>query len=220
MHAPTPFAELNIDGKRCHVVGYQRWHAKRDKLEQFVAQRFEVDYGAKLIHFMPLLVVLQGPEQQVLAIAGVRSALMEPLFLEQYLDNSIERVLRLQAGQRVQRHQIVEMGNLAAVQSGYSRYLFAVMTDLLLAWDFQWLCCTGVTSVRNLFRRLNMEPVVVAPALAERIPGAGDQWGSYYQKNPLVLTGEIRRGRACISRNGFLENCGYVKVEMTDVQSA
>lgn len=220
MNVAGTFAELNIDGERCQVLGYQRWHGHRDKIERFIAQRFNAEYGASLTHFMPLLVVLQNARGDVLSIAGVRSALMEPLFLEHYLDAPIEQILRHTAERIVPRHEIVEMGNLAAVRPGYARFLFAVMTDLLLAWEFEWLCCTGVTGVRNLFRRLDMEPAVLAPALPERIPEAVKLWGNYYQKNPQVLTGEIRRGRACVERSGILDASGYARLEAPDVQSA
>src|SRR5690606_21151361 len=186
----------------------------------FIAERFEREHGAHLTHFMPLLVVLQNGQGDALAIAGVRSALMEPLFLEHYLDAPVEQVLQPLAGRHLPRHRIVEVGNLAAVQAGYARYLFAVMTDLLTVWKFEWLCCTGVTGVRNLFRRLEMEPVVIADANPQRIPGGLTQWGNYYQKNPLVLTGEIARGRQCVERTGLLTACDYQRVEFNDVLSA
>lgn len=220
MNAVNTFAELNIDGQRCQIVGYQRWHQQREAIEHFVAQRFAAEYGAHLTHFMPLLVALQDADGNVLAIAGVRSALMESLFLEHYLDHPIEQVLQRNGMRSVSRHHIVEMGNLAAVKPGYTRYLFAAMTDLLLAWDFQWLTCTGVIAVRNLFRRLDMEPTVIAPALPHRIPDASKHWGNYYEKNPQVLTGEIRRGRDCVARSGILDACEYTRTEMADVRSA
>ncbi len=220
MSAVNSYAELIIDGQPCQIMGYQRWHARRDELEQIIARKFEAEYGARLTHFMPLLVVLQNQSGNALAIAGVRSALMEPLFLEHYLDAPVEEVLHAVAGRPLPRHQIVEMGNLAAVEPGHARYLFAAMTDLLLSWDFQWLCCTGVTGVRNLFRRLQMEPTVIAQALPQRVPDASRLWGNYYQKNPQVLTGEIRLGRNCVAQNGLLERCEYVRLEQSHVLSA
>lgn len=220
MNAVQQYAELTIDGARCPVVGYLPWHAGRYQVEGFIAERFEREHGAHLTHFMPLLVVLQNGQGDALAIAGVRSALMEPLFLEHYLDAPVEQVLQPLAGRHLPRHRIVEVGNLAAVQAGYARYLFAVMTDLLTTWKFEWLCCTGVTGVRNLFRRLEMEPVVIADANPHRIPGGLTQWGNYYQKNPQVLTGEIARGRQCVERTGLLTACDYQRVEFNDVLSA
>ncbi len=220
MNAANTYAELNIEGERCQIRGYQRWHTGRDQIELFIARKFDAEYGAQLTHFMPLLVVLENSQGEVLAIAGVRSAVMEPLFLEYYLDAPVEHSLQQHSRSPIPRHHIVEMGNLAAVQAGYARYLFAVMTDLLLAWQFEWLCCTGVTGVRNLFRRLDMDPTVLAPALADRLPDAAAQWGNYYQRNPQVLTGEIRRGRAAVERSGILASCGYARLEMADVQSA
>lgn len=220
MNIVQQFAELTIEGARCPIVGYLPWHRQRESIEAYIAQRFHREYGARLSQFMPLLVVLENPQGEPLAIAGVRSALMEPLFLEHYLDAPVEQMLQPLAHGSVPRHQIVEVGNLAAVQSGYARYLFAAMTDLLMAWEFQWLCCTGVIGVRNLFRRLDMEPVVMAPARPERIPDGGKHWGNYYQKNPHVLVGEIRRGRDCVERCGFLAACDYERTEIANVLSA
>lgn len=220
MNPVQQYAELTIDGARCPVMGYLPWHSRRLQVENFVAERFEREYGAHLTHFMPLLVVLQNLQGDALAIAGVRSALMELLFLEHYLDAPIEQLLQPLADHRLPRHRIVEVGNLAAVKPGYARYLFAVMTDLLTAWEFEWLCCTGVTGVRNLFRRLDMDPVVIANADPLRVAGGTTHWGSYYQKNPQVLAGEIARGRLCVERRGLLTACDYQRVERDDVLSA
>lgn len=220
MSAIHAYADLKIDGLPCQLVGYPRWHARRHELEQFIARRFRAEYGANPTHFMPLLVALQNHAGDVLALAGVRSALMEPLFLEHYLDAPVEQVLEPAAGRPLPRHQIVEMGNLAAVRPGHARYLFAAMTDLLLAWQFQWLCCTGVAGVRNLLRRLNMEPAVIALADARRVPDAARQWGRYYDKNPQVLAGEISQGRDCVARSGILERSDYVRLEPCNVLSA
>lgn len=214
------YAELMIDGMPCQLAGYPRWHTRRQELEHFIAQRFKAEYGANLTHFMPLLVALQSHAGDVLALAGVRSALMEPLYLEHYLDAPVEDVLEPIAGVALRRHQIVEMGNLAAVRPGYARYLFAAMTDLLLAWQFRWLCCTGVAGVRNMLRRLDMAPTVIAPAAAHRIPDAARQWGRYYDSNPQVLAGEISRGHDSVMRSGILQHCGYVRLESCNVRSA
>lgn len=214
------YAVLNIDGKACQIRGYCQWHPERKRVEQFISERFRTVHGAQLRHFMPLLVALENAEGDLLALAGIRSAQAESLFLEHYLPAPVERVIASYLGNDIRRQDVVEVGNLAAVKPGYGRYLFAALTDLLTAWQFHWLACTGIASVVNIFHRLGMEPVPVAPALPEKIPGGASGWGTYYDKQPRVLVGDIEKGRTRVERCGLLNACGYVRLEGQHVLSA
>jgi len=214
------YAVLNIDGETCRIQGYTPWHPERKRVEGFIAERFQLAHGAHVQHFMPLLVALEREDGTLLAIAGVRAANLEPLFLEHYLNAPIERVIEHWTQQQPPRHQIVEMGNLAAVKPGYSRYLFAAMSDLLMHWGYRWLACTAIANVINVFRRLGMDPLQVAEALPDKIPGGGAGWGDYYQKQPHVMFGNIEKGRLLTEKCGLLAHCGYNRLENAHALSA
>jgi hypothetical protein len=214
------YAVLTIDGEPCQVTGYSPWHAGRKRIEQFIADRFLVAHGAHLHQFMPLLVALESATGEVLAVAGVRSAQLEPLFLEHYLNAPVERIIAQRLQVDSHRQDVVEVGNLAAVRPGSGRYLFAALTDLLVGWNFRWLACTGVAGVVNVLRRLGIDPVCVAPALPDKIPGGAAGWGNYYDKQPQVMVGEIQRGRRLVEKCGLLQSCGYRRVHHQDVLSA
>lgn len=214
------YAQLEIEGIACQIRAYCQWHPQRKQVERFIAERFHASHGAHIHQFMPVLVALETHEGELLALAGLRNAQHEALFLEHYLAQPIERVVSQQAGLEVRRQNVVEVGNLAAVKPGYTRYLFAALTDLLSSWGFQWLACTGIASVINIFHRLGMNPVRVAPALAEKIPGGGHGWGSYYQKDPQVMVGSIEKGRELAHRCGVLALCHYQRSEVCDARIA
>ncbi len=219
MSSSQRYAVLTIDGEPCHITGYLPWHPGRRQIEQFIAERFQAAHGACVQQFMPLLVTLETAAGEVRAVAGIRSAQRDALFLEHYLAAPVERVIATRLGVESRRQDVVEVGNLAAVKPGFGRYLFAALTDLLRAWNFRWLACTGIASVLNVFRRLGMDPVCVAPALPEKIPGAA-QWGSYYDKQPQVMVGEIERGRLLVEKTGVLQACSYQRLELDHVLSA
>ncbi len=214
------YASLNVEGVACHIKGYFPWHSGRKRVESFIAARFHAAHGAHIHHFMPLLVALETDAGEILAIAGIRAAHLEPLFLEHYLNVPVEQVIASFTGENAQRTGVVEVGNLAAVKPGYGRYLFAALTDLLVAWDFKWLACTGITGVINIFHRLGMDPIAVAPALAAKIPGGGAGWGTYYDKNPQVLIGSVAKGNDLAIRSGILDRANYTRVEVANVLAA
>jgi|GEM_PF-3962897 len=65
----------------------------RAEVEAFVADIFANAYGAKIQHFMPHLIALRDENNMLVAAFGLRQAYAEPLFLEQYLDTSVETLL-------------------------------------------------------------------------------------------------------------------------------
>ena len=68
-------------------------HPRRKQVEQFIAGRFLKVHGARLSSFMPLLVALFDENGEVRAAVGIRNAAVESLFLEYYLDTSIEQAI-------------------------------------------------------------------------------------------------------------------------------
>jgi phosphoglycolate phosphatase-like HAD superfamily hydrolase len=104
----------------------------------------------------------------------------------------VEELLARAAGHAVPRARIAEVGNLAAAAPGMGRALIPAMARQLHQLGYRWVVFTATRELRNALRRLQLEPLVLAPARAERLPDRGASWGSYYAHDPAVVGGRIR----------------------------
>jgi hypothetical protein len=170
--------------------------AERAELERFIAERFREAYGASVSHFCEHLVGARGVAGAWLAAAGYTAAGSTRLFLEQYLDAPVEALLSRASGKRVERDWIAEVGNLAAAP-GILRNLIPAIGAYLHGLGYRWVVFTATRELHNGFRRLQLAPLVLAPALASRLPNGGGTWGTYYAHAPQVMGGLIA---ACLPR--------------------
>lgn len=130
------------------------------------------------------------------------------LFLEQYLQQPIERVVSRLAGAPVERRQIVEVGNLAARSGGSARLIIVVMTWLLARRNLDWVVFTGAASLINSFQRLGLNPLLLGDADPQRLGSEQHSWGSYYAGRPQVFAGSIRAGLAHLQVSGMAARLG------------
>ena len=164
----------------------------RAEVEQFIDGVFREAYGAKIRRFKPCLMSLRDQDNKLVAACGFRSATLEPLFLETYLDQPIETVLSGCVGFQVRRDDIVGVGNFSVVEPGMARYLITAINDHLHDTSNQWAVFTVVPVLRNAFIKMGLNPAMLGDADKSRLP-AEDQaeWGSYYAQKPQVMA--IRR---------------------------
>ena len=163
---------------------------QRGELERFITERFRAAYGARVGHFCAQLVSVGDSAGRCFAAAGYTAARSARLSLEQYLDAPVEALLGRAAGRRITREQVAEVGNLAAAP-GMGRALIPLLGRHLHAMGFRWVAFTATRELRNAFRRLALEPLILAPASPSRLPDGGAGWGSYYQHDPRVVGGPI-----------------------------
>ncbi len=164
----------------------------RQELERFIYNSFRLAYGAHVHHFMPQLMSLRDAKGELLAVCGLRSAGAEKLFLEAYLEEPVDRVLKAKTGRKIGREDIVEVGNLAGFRPGMGRHLIAVLTAHLHEIGVHWVAFTAIPGLRNAFTKLGIELTSICPADRTKLPmecQAG--WGSYYGKNPHVMVGNV-----------------------------
>jgi len=164
---------------------------QRADLERFIARRFERAYGATLTHFLPHLLGMRDNGGRWQAAVGFAGAADGPLFLEQYLDAPIERVLARKIERPVARERVVEVGNLAAVRAGIARILIPALATRLREHGFEIAVFTATRELRNAFERLALGPLVLAPADPACLRGGAGEWGSYYTHAPTVMGGRI-----------------------------
>ena len=165
--------------------------ARRAAVQDFIRDRFAAHYQADVRHFMPCLFGLEADDGSLHGAVGCRSAAVQPLFLERYLDEPIEHVIAARSGEAVERADVVEVGNLAARGAGMSRLLIVALTRLLATEGVRWAGFTGTPALINSFRRLGIALHRLAPADPSRRGAARDEWGSYYDAGPQVMVAEV-----------------------------
>jgi hypothetical protein len=173
----------------------------RDRGLELIRRRFQQEHQAHLTHFMPRLLGLVDAAGGLAGAAGCRPAAGETLFLERYVDLPIEQAIAAVAGEPVARHEVVEVGNLAAESPGCARVLIVALTAWLASQGYRWVAFTGTRSLLNSFHRLGLAPRVLAPADPARMGEALPQWGRYYAQQPQVVFGEIPPAQRLLSQS-------------------
>lgn len=171
--------------------------AERAALERFIAERFSLVHGARIGHFCAQLVGIRDALGIWQAGAGYTAAASGPLFLEQYLDRPVEELLGRATRTSVARNHVAEVGNLAAAAPGMGRTLIPAIGRHLHRLGYRWVVFTATRELRNAFERLQLRPLMLAPALPGRLPDGGASWGSYYAHDPAVMGGRIA---SCLRR--------------------
>lgn len=103
-------------------------HPARPALEAFIGAQFARTYGARLAHFCHTLAGHRDAHGRWVAALGYTPASDDSLFLEQYLDLPVETAIAGHVGHPVARIDVVEVGNLAAIDAGAGRRLIVAMT--------------------------------------------------------------------------------------------
>ncbi|WP_095148706.1 thermostable hemolysin [Pseudomonas sp. Irchel s3a18] len=181
---------------------------QRPVFESFIQQRFRKAHGADIRHFMPELFGMSDATGVLCAVVGVRVAGAEPLFLEGYLDEPIDPLISAAEDQAVDRSAIVEVGNLAASDTGSARMSIIAMTYLLAMGGLEWVAFTGNLGLVNSFHRLGLKPVALCAADPARLGEDRHAWGSYYESKPWVHVGNIRCGFIHLRNIGLFNRLG------------
>lgn len=160
----------------------------RAKIEQFIHGIFYQVCGAKVRFFLPTLISLRDQGGRIVAACGIRSAGVERLFLENYMDKPVEQALSEKTGSSVMRSDIVEIGNFSVAETGMARALISAIFDQLHATSKQWAVFTTVQILYNSMVKQNIFPTILCNADIECLPlSERSEWGSYYQQNPQVM---------------------------------
>lgn len=162
----------------------------RDQVQDFIAAKFRKVYGAELSHFYPVI-LNRADASGIRAAVGLRPGTQRPLFLEQYLDISLEAAIQERTGADVARQELLEIGNLAAGDRPASQLLFILLTAVLAEAGFNWVVFTATEQIRVLLRRLRFDPVTLCEADPSRLQEDPQHWGSYYDSCPQVQAGFV-----------------------------
>lgn len=192
-HMPIQFDQTTSPSKRI--------------VEAFVADRFQHHYQAKVTHFLPYLISTKTDGMFTAAMGFQPAGSVKPLFLEQYLDTSIEAEISRVTGNAVGRQQIAEVGNLTSVHRGTSQLLFVLTIAILHEAGFEWTVFTATKQVQHLLARLNLVIINLCEANPDKLVGDKQLWGSYYNDKPNVMIGNLTDAIALLRQHeviGFM----------------
>ena len=172
----------------------------RAQAEHFISLRFAESFGSQVESFMPRLFTLRDDNGKICGAFGLRSA-SRKLFLEQYLDDPIEKAIAARTGCAVERQHIIEVGHFSGTFPGAVRAMICLLTERLHREGVRWVAFTGTASLRNAFSRMGLEPLDIQAADAERLPAdERAAWGSYYEHGPHVLVGKVDEGFRALAK--------------------
>lgn len=153
------------------------------------AHQYAEHFGCTLRHVYPAyLCMISG--QRLLAACGMRSG-DQPLFLEQYLDQPVCRLLADIKGQPFAPGQLVELGSFAVRKRVFALPFMAALAPALRRAGFTYGVATATLPVRRCLRRLGIETFHLGAAQASRLADGGREWGSYYTQRPAIIAGSI-----------------------------
>lgn len=181
---------------RLHAPG----SATRAEVEAYIAGKFRRSYGARIEQFMPHLLTLSCGDSCSAAL-GIRNAAAGRLYLENYLQSSIESALADRLSVTVRRDGLVEIGNLVSTWRGSSQLLFLFLTLLLQRIGCEWVAFTATGEVAQLVRKMNFKALTLCEARREQVGGDAGKWGSYYETHPHVMAGHVPGACAVIRRH-------------------
>jgi hypothetical protein len=164
---------------------------RRKEAERFIQQIFGSHYNAQVNSFTPNLMMLEK-DHQLIAATGWRSAQAEPLFLERYLDVPIEQAMFQLANPPVKREKIVEVGHLASQKAGGSVQIIRALASHLNDLGFEWVVFTATQELIRIFTKLRLPLLALATADPERLRNEAQNWGTYYDTQPIVVAGKIK----------------------------
>lgn len=166
------------------------FHSGRECLEQYISGTFNAAYGARILEYLPLLFSLES-DGDMQAALGLRSASVDALFCEQYLDACAEQQVELLYGRKVRRAQIMELGNLVATEPGHSGLLYLIITAAMHEAGIEYLMFAANKPVRNSIARCGFTPRTIQAAQQSRLGERGLDWGRYYEGDPIVMLADI-----------------------------
>jgi len=175
----------------------------RQALEAYIADKYKQVHGASIVEFMPIMLDLSHYDVRLGAL-GLRPGQYKPMFLEQYLDKPIEQQVSAIANRPVDRHGLMEVGNLVVTHKGAGLLLFTVLAMALLEAGYEWMVFTATEEVERLMHRLGFDPQHLVHADPTRVQGGVDRWGGYYDLNPRVMVGSLKMAREVAERQDAL----------------
>jgi hypothetical protein len=134
------------------------------------------------------LTVSDGVSSEIAACVTLTDGKSSGFFSEQYLGERAELAVARKCACPVDRHQIVEIGGLAARGTdGSGAELVSYLPWFCLGLGYRYALVTATAIVRAILKRAGMDFVPMVEARAEALPEEERAlWGRYYENNPVT----------------------------------
>lgn len=169
--------------------------AGREDAQAFIHTAYRLAFNANLKTYYPSIVTLHNEagvtHPAILGAVGARSGLNQNLFLEQYLDASVQQMLTSMTGFAVQRERVVELGNLAVLRPALTYPFMSMLGSWLLEYQVEWLVFALTTKLRQLFLRAGLTLHELGQARESSLTNRDNDWGDYYQHDPRIVAVEL-----------------------------
>ena len=208
--SPLSSAKINKDSLLRMMLPMPsfHWHTRntpeRPQVEDYISDKFRKEYDADVCTFAPLLLSMHC-NKNLSAAVGLRPAKSTPLFIEQYLDSSIETCIKTTDGEPVKREEIVEISNLVATRRGASQLLFIVLGSLMYEAGYRYLVFNATNKVERITRKFPFPVQVLCASDPKRLGERAKEWGSYYETSPRVIVGDIKVAYEKAQKNRLLK---------------
>jgi len=184
-----------VPGPALRLAAVEAGAPERTELEAFVRAGFQRRHDASVSTFMPTLLSFRDASGDLRGVIGLRSAGSRPLYLEQYLDQPVERAIAAATGKLVHRSEVVEVGNLAGASCRTAMRMVAALPSYLRSREYRWIVFTATSAVRGILQGFGAPLAELARADGSRVQSGADQWGRYYDTDPRVLVGYLPASR-------------------------
>lgn len=169
-----------------------------DDAIRLIRCRYGAVFGATPLVDYPHLMVANH-DGEAAAACGYRRASAGPLFLESYLDAPAETMVSAALGRTIERHNIIEIGNLASHNASAMVGLWAQAANDLSA-EAEIAVAVLTAPLRRMFARIGLHLHEISAADPARLGSAAHCWGRYYDQDPRICVGMIAEGQAKLAR--------------------
>ncbi len=153
-------------------------------------------HQAKLTHFLDWQLTLSNETTSFtknssapLSTVGLANAADKTLYLEQYLDSPLEEHLSGLFQRKIERHQIIEIGNMASIK-GMGRLMVLTMMKYIEVNHIDYMVFTATPALLTIMYKLGLCPVSLALADPDKLTDTDTNWGHYYDDKPVVVAGK------------------------------
>lgn len=165
-------------------------HPKYQEIQAFIQKEYLKYFNAQISVDMPILVAYY--ESGILVGAmGLRPAVNNILFLEQYLEKPIEACVANLSGIPVKRNTILEVGNLALKDKQVASFVIPTFMSVVYEMKYTWCALSATNEIARLFENLGLKSSVLAMCDPTKIVQDDNDWGTYYSYEPKVIVGNL-----------------------------
>lgn len=193
LDSPSQLLETPIAFRTGGETGFSRLeknHPDRAFAERRIRDGYGIHFGASIDGFMPDMAIYRDRAGSS-GIIGFRRASSGALFLENYLDTPIEAQIFAATGVQVSRNRLAEIGQFVIDDRDSVASFFRDLVPFLIEQRFDWACFTGTNRIRELLAKVGFHGLELAAATDQARLPPGDQWGSYYDNDPVVVVGKL-----------------------------